>query len=318
MRFSESYSSSRSRGSKPQSDYKPTVLGPDLSVSQSPPPLEYLDTRFSAATQKPCKLDWRDNALILDGLLWDRISFSSESESEIANGEGVSRLLQVFHECGLRYADSDDLLAKAIQRIFVADKLSQIALHKLAATEGEYDIEGAFEKLFFGIICFALYKAGQMVILERFREDPETILQISNANTGEIAASEGLASILHRGKVRWDNEPTNFMSRTEYNGGIFEALDCDQDPLARSWIYTFRSRRYFRTSRGYLGLGLHQIRPGDAIYLIKGASVPYVFRPLSKNPADGFKLVGEVYVHGIMYGEALAAGPVNFERMDIH
>lgn len=291
---------------------------PDLSVSPSLPPLEYLDTRFAAATHEPFRLEWQDNALILDGLLWDKISVSSESESEITNGEGVSRLLQVFNECGLRYAHSDDLLAKAIRRIFVADKLSQLSLHKLAAMEGEYDIGGAFEKLFFGIICFALYKAGQMVMLERFREDPETILRTSNANTGETASSEGLASIFHRGKAKWDNGPANFMSRTDYKGGIFETLDCDQDPLAGSWHYRFMSRRYFRTSRGYLGLGLHQIRPGDAIYLIKGAPVPYVFRPLSENPDDGYIFVGEVYVHGIMYGEALAAGPVHFERMEIH
>lgn len=87
---------------------------PDLSVSQSLPPLEYLDTRFAAATQESYRLNWQDNALILDGLLWDRISLSSESDSEIANRKGVSRLLQVFNECGLRYAHSDDLLAKAI------------------------------------------------------------------------------------------------------------------------------------------------------------------------------------------------------------
>ncbi|PMD20108.1 hypothetical protein NA56DRAFT_704913 [Hyaloscypha hepaticicola] len=164
--------------------------------------------------------------------------------------------------------------------------------------EGEYDIEGAFEKLFFRFIYFTLYKASQMVILERFKEDPESILQTSKANTRETASSEGIASIFHR--------------------GIFEALDCDQDPLAGSWHYRFKSPRYFRTSNGYLGLGLHQIRPGDAIYLIKGALVPYVFRLLSQNPADGYIFVGEVCVHGIMYGEALAAGPFYFESMEIH
>ena len=57
---------------------------------------QYSKPRFSAVTQTPYSLDWDEDALILEGVLWDRIKLSSKSYLEIANGEGVSRLLQVF------------------------------------------------------------------------------------------------------------------------------------------------------------------------------------------------------------------------------
>jgi hypothetical protein len=56
-------------------------------------------------------------------------------------------------------------------------------------------------------------------------------------------------------------------------------------------------------------LGILTLQPGDSVYIIKGALVPYILRSISENPADGFKLVREAYVNGIMYGEALSAGP---------
>lgn len=41
---------------------------------------------------------------------------------------------------------------------------------------------------------------------------------------------------------------------------------------------------------------------GDLIYVVLGASVPYVLRPLSDHD---FTLIGEAYVQGIMRGEFL-------------
>jgi hypothetical protein len=68
----------------------------------------------------------------------------------------------------------------------------------------------------------------------------------------------------------------------------------------------FIRRRYFRTHDHYLGLSVQTIQPGDGVYLIAGAAD--VFRPVSEDPKDGFRLIGE----------ALAKGPVKFETMEIH
>ncbi|TVY80786.1 Heterokaryon incompatibility protein 6 OR allele [Lachnellula suecica] len=64
-------------------------------------------------------------------------------------------------------------------------------------------------------------------------------------------------------------------------------------------------KKFCRTEKRYLGWVGAEAQPGDIVCIFLGASVPYVLR--SEN--NGFyKLVGECYVHGIMYGETLIAG----------
>lgn len=75
--------------------------------------------------------------------------------------------------------------------------------------------------------------------------------------------------------------------------------------------YAFRNtilRVPFVTKRGYLGLGSPQIKMGDVVVILGGGNVPYILRPVvSGTGANLYQLVGEAYVHGIMYGEAVAA-----------
>lgn len=59
-------------------------------------------------------------------------------------------------------------------------------------------------------------------------------------------------------------------------------------------------RVMFVTEKGYLGLGPARTEVADKVSLIAGAHVPFVLR----EGASGWILVGEAYVHGIMYGEA--------------
>ncbi|KAF4974125.1 hypothetical protein FZEAL_8934 [Fusarium zealandicum] len=59
-------------------------------------------------------------------------------------------------------------------------------------------------------------------------------------------------------------------------------------------------RALFITEKGYLGLGPARTEPGDFVSLVAGAHVPFVLRKGS----HGWMLVGESYVHGVMYGEA--------------
>ncbi|KAF5703502.1 heterokaryon incompatibility protein het-6 [Fusarium globosum] len=60
-------------------------------------------------------------------------------------------------------------------------------------------------------------------------------------------------------------------------------------------------RVLFITEKGYLGLGPARTEVGDVVSLIAGVHVPFVLR----KGAQGWILVGETYVHGVMYGEAL-------------
>ncbi|KAH8907342.1 hypothetical protein BR93DRAFT_692937 [Coniochaeta sp. PMI_546] len=59
-------------------------------------------------------------------------------------------------------------------------------------------------------------------------------------------------------------------------------------------------RRLYRTARGYLGLGPASLRPGDRVYLLRSAKVPFVLRD---HGSGKFELMGETYLHGFMDGE---------------
>jgi hypothetical protein len=61
------------------------------------------------------------------------------------------------------------------------------------------------------------------------------------------------------------------------------------------------NRKIFRTGREYIGLGPRALQDGDGIWILFGAKMPFVLRAKGKH----YQLVGECYIHGIMYGEAM-------------
>lgn len=61
-------------------------------------------------------------------------------------------------------------------------------------------------------------------------------------------------------------------------------------------------RRPFCTSKGHFGIGPCRMAPGDLLYVLIGAHVPYIFRP---GTHGRLRLIGEAYAHGIMDGEAM-------------
>jgi hypothetical protein len=61
-------------------------------------------------------------------------------------------------------------------------------------------------------------------------------------------------------------------------------------------------RRLFTTSKKCIGKGPASTQTGDEVWILRGAKVPYVLRPLGEGQ---YELVGEAYVHTIMRGEAM-------------
>ncbi|KAL1607978.1 Folylpolyglutamate synthetase [Paraconiothyrium brasiliense] len=68
-----------------------------------------------------------------------------------------------------------------------------------------------------------------------------------------------------------------------------------------------KGRRFFVTQTGYLGLGPDSVEAGDEVYIISGASIPFVLRPTGGSRS--YKIIGETYVHGIMDGEFMQKRP---------
>ncbi len=61
------------------------------------------------------------------------------------------------------------------------------------------------------------------------------------------------------------------------------------------------------TELGYIGLVPHDAQVGDSVIIIHGAAVPFIMRKRDKKAEDKLPniLIGECYLHGIMYGEAM-------------
>jgi len=86
--------------------------------------------------------------------------------------------------------------------------------------------------------------------------------------------------------------------------GLYEA--CQQ---YRQYVAcTCAQRRVCVTEKGYVGLVPAFSRIGDRVAVVLSAQAPLVVRRIEgASQETKYQLVGECYVHGIMYGEALTA-----------
>ena len=80
-----------------------------------------------------------------------------------------------------------------------------------------------------------------------------------------------------------------------------------QVAIHRFWI----RRTFFLTEAGHFGLGPRSLDVMDEVWLLKGGRTPFALRKRANG--NGYHLIGEVYVHGVMYGEA--ATPAFNEQM---
>jgi hypothetical protein len=68
-------------------------------------------------------------------------------------------------------------------------------------------------------------------------------------------------------------------------------------------------RRMFRTKGDLLGMGPKSVQEGDEVWVLMGAKVPFVLRPVDGGRAPKrYRLVGEAFVLGYMDGEVLEEG----------
>ncbi|KLU88500.1 hypothetical protein MAPG_07485 [Magnaporthiopsis poae ATCC 64411] len=85
------------------------------------------------------------------------------------------------------------------------------------------------------------------------------------------------------------------------NAQALEYAVADLDRHTR-WMWQFR--RFFVTADRRFGIGPRSLEPGDEIWLLEGGRTPFLLRRRHRDDGGGhYRLVGEVFVHGVMYGE---------------
>ncbi|CAG9982023.1 unnamed protein product [Clonostachys byssicola] len=70
-------------------------------------------------------------------------------------------------------------------------------------------------------------------------------------------------------------------------------------------------RVLFTTDRGHLGHAKGTVQKDDEIWVLAGASIPFILRPVDEAT---YRLISDAYVHGIMYGEGVPDGSSDLAR----
>ena len=95
-----------------------------------------------------------------------------------------------------------------------------------------------------------------------------------------------------------DRDESKLNDAARLSGALKDAADC---------------RRWAMTRSGYMGLVPGTAQLEDNVYVVAGAQTPFIIR---QSGLDNL-LVGECYIHGIMDGEALRSGAMDFREITL-
>ena len=84
---------------------------------------------------------------------------------------------------------------------------------------------------------------------------------------------------------------------------FLEKRACDE--FRRVVKNKLRERKFLVTEQGHCGVGPRECKTGDTVSLLHGSSVPFILRQIESHGTDRYVLIGDAYVHGVMYGEGL-------------
>jgi hypothetical protein len=73
------------------------------------------------------------------------------------------------------------------------------------------------------------------------------------------------------------------------------------ESVMNNWTY----RCLFRTQHGRIGVGPGTLGIDHSVWILSGGRVPFALRQVDVNDESRYELVGKVYIHGVMYGEAV-------------
>ncbi|KAI1756078.1 HET-domain-containing protein [Xylaria castorea] len=79
-------------------------------------------------------------------------------------------------------------------------------------------------------------------------------------------------------------------------------LESDRKDIEESFRVAYFRRRLFRTTTGYFGIASQSVMPGDRVWILSGARVPFVLNAVDADEGR-WRLVSEAYVHGLMHGD---------------
>lgn len=208
------------------------------------------------------------------------------------------RALLFKEECRTKYEDGMPTLQAYFRTLF-ADMDLGLCVQRMPCTFKELDGGRNLECLTIG---------GSVVnFLTQYRLRERST--ISEANRGAFPAATGADEIIRLSAIKHFFSEGEEPSQNSWNQWVQNArLQTEMFRQVISGRATGRS--FFTTSSGYMGTGPPYARPGDKVCVFQGLNVPFLLRP----NGDGYLLVGEAFVLGLMNGEYNGG----FEEIEIH
>lgn len=101
------------------------------------------------------------------------------------------------------------------------------------------------------------------------------------------------------------SEEERMLPKPKYRGSDFPGEQSTHSHLITQALlhtkYAISGRKYFVSTKGYVGIFPEAAQGGDMICIFMGGRTSFVIRPAGEN----YQFIGACYVHSIMYGEAM-------------
>ena len=244
----------------------------------------YWDAGSTIRLSIPGKCRVGGDVLHLGGVKCDTVASVSSPTNNLIQDLRGSEVMDIMQNIAPTYCNGQSR-SEAIWRTLVCD-----------CTETQYPAPQDVGTSFRHWLC---NQAANAFVLGR-RERPDSAkLLVSHDLLRHMAESEGLLTateIQERVAVLESTmvNDSNFFSQE------YLRFDVRAKPFWDAASHFLR-RRLFLTKKGLLGLCPPSTQLGDSVWVLPNAKVPFMLRPLADT--TGYKLVGEVYLHGCMNGE---------------
>lgn len=184
-------------------------------------------------------------------------------------------------------------------------------------------VNSEFIQRFASVILRICWMTAPLLVTDDLESWAEKLVRVSSADQPAIRGREpgqclkdGMAYLL--ALVLGDKGLRDVLPPSAVNQLLSASKDGDPEMYAAEARHFCFNRSFFVTSVGRMGIGPSDTRLDDVVAVLPGSGVPFVIRCREK--AEGWLIVGESYVDGLMSGEAIRReqGRLQEEVLDFH
>jgi len=164
--------------------------------------------------------------------------------------------------------------------------------HKLEHLDDQSPNMATLQVLWKDLVCFVLRALSQKGCADDYASAIRSLVSVETKDAGNWLPSEVAVESYQNGLEPGQPNPKN---------RVIEAAD--ENRSVRMGVgHSTLHKNLFTTESGYIGLEKEGIEHGDRICIAPGSNVPFMVRRTMYNRS---RLVGEAYIHGIMFGEVI-------------